>query len=164
MPLFGMNSALIPIIGYNYGARNKERIKKAYKIGCIYGCAFMWTGFAIFQLLPEQLLSFFSASENMMEIGVYALRVISMVFIFAGISVITGSLFQATGKSMYSMLVSFIRQLIVLLPAAYLLSKLGNVNYVWFSLPLAELVGFATTLILMRILLKKLDGMMQQLQ
>ena len=163
MPLFGMNNAMVPIIGYNFGAGSKERIKQAYKIGCIYGCIFMWIGLAVIQLFPVQLLGFFNASENMLEIGVPALRIISIIFVFAGISVISGSVFQATGKSMYSLIVSFIRQIIVLLPAAYLLARLGNLTYVWFSLPIAELVGFIVTVVLMIRLMRMLDDMMQKI-
>lgn len=160
MPLFGMNSAVVPIVGYNYGAGNKKRIRQVYKIGCIYGCIFMWIGFAGFQLIPEQLLTFFNASENMMDIGVQALRISSIIFIFAGISVVSGGVFQGAGKSMYSMIVSFIRQLIVLLPAAFILSRFGNLTLVWFAIPLSEFVGFAVTLIMMRKLMKNLDAMM----
>lgn len=162
MPLFGMNNALVPIVGYNFGAGSRERIMKAYKIGCIYACIFMWIGLAAFQIFPTQLLGFFSASEYMLQIGVPALRITSMIFIFAGISVISGSLFQATGRSMYSLIVSFIRQLIVLLPAAYLLSRLGNLNYVWLSLPISELAGFAVTIVMMITLMKRLNEMMSR--
>lgn len=164
MPLFGMNSAVVPIVGYNYGAGNKKRIRQVYKIGCIYGCIFMWVGFAAFQLIPKQLLTFFNASENMMDIGVQALRIASLIFIFAGISVVSGGVFQGAGKSMYSMIVSFIRQLIVLLPAAFILSRFGNLTLVWFAIPLSEFVGFAVTLILMRKLMKNLDAMMAGLK
>lgn len=164
MPLFGMNSAVIPIVGYNYGAGNKQRIRQAYRIGCIYGCIFMWVGFAAFQLIPEQLLTFFNASENMMDIGVQALRIASIIFLFAGVSVVSGGVFQGAGKSMYSMVVSFIRQLIVLLPAAFILSRFGNLTLVWFAIPLSEFVGFAVTLIMMRRLMKNLDAMMAGLK
>lgn len=160
MPLFGMNSAVIPIVGYNYGAGSKKRIRQVYKIGCVYGCIFMWIGFAGFQLIPEQLLTFFNASENMMGIGVTALRIASIIFIFAGVSVISGGVFQGAGKSMYSMIVSFIRQLIVLLPAAFILSRFGMLEIVWWAIPVSEFVGFAVTLALMRKLMKNLDAMM----
>lgn len=160
MPLFGMNNALVPIIGYNFGAQRKDRIMRAYRIGCTYGCIFMWIGFAAFQFLPVQLLGFFHASENMLQIGVPALRTISLLFIFAGVSVISASLFQATGKSMYSLIVSFIRQLIVLLPAAYLLARLGEVKYVWYSLPIAELAGFGLSVAFMIVVMRRLNDMM----
>ncbi len=160
MPIFGMNSAVVPIVGYNYGAGNKKRINQVYKIGCIYGCIFMWIGFAGFQFIPEQLLTFFNASENMMDIGVTALRIASIIFIFAGVSVISGGVFQGAGKSMYSMVVSFIRQLIVLLPAAFILSRFGILEIVWWAIPMSEFVGFAVTLALMRKLMKNLDAMM----
>lgn len=163
MPLFGMNNAMIPIVGYNFGAGRKDRIRKAYKIGCMYGCIFMWIGFAIMQILPAQLLGFFNASENMLEIGIPAFRIISIIFLVAGISVISGAVFQATGKSMYSLIVSFIRQLAVTLPAAYLLSLTGKLNYVWFCLPIAEVFGFTVTVILMVRLMRRLDNMMQHI-
>ena len=163
MPLFGMNNAMIPIVGYNFGAGRKDRIQKAYKIGCMYGCIFMWIGFAIMQILPAQLLGFFNASENMLEIGIPAFRIISIIFLVAGISVISGAVFQATGKSMYSLIVSFIRQLVVTLPAAYLLSLTGKLNYVWFCLPIAEVFGFTVTVILMVRLMRRLDNMMQHI-
>ena len=99
-----------------------------------------------------------------MDIGVQALRIASLIFIFAGISVVSGGVFQGAGKSMYSMIVSFIRQLIVLLPAAFILSRFGNLTLVWFAIPLSEFVGFAVTLILMRKLMKNLDAMMAGLK
>lgn len=148
MPLFGMNNALVPIVSYNYGAHKKERIFQSYKVGCIYGCGFMWIGLLLFQMLPRQLLGFFKASEYMMEVGVPALRIMSLIFIFAGISVISGSFFQAMGKSVNSLIVSLVRQMVVLLPCAYLLSRLGELQYVWMSLPISELAGFAITVIL----------------
>lgn len=160
MPTFGMNAAIIPIVGYNFGAGKRDRIMGTYKVGCIYGCLFMWVGLAVFQLMPDRLLGLFSASEYMLEIGIPALRICSIAFLFAGISVISGAMFQATGKSIYSMIVSCIRQLVVLIPAAILLARLGEVTYVWISIPLAEVVGFAVTVILMRVLLKNLDAMM----
>ncbi|MCD8156401.1 MAG: MATE family efflux transporter [Clostridiales bacterium] len=163
MPIFGMNAALIPIIAYNYGAGKRKRITSAYKIGCIYACIFMWVGLAVFQLLPNQLLGLFSASDYMQEIGIPALRICSLAFICAGISVVSGSIFQATGKSIYSMIVSFIRQLIVLIPLAALLARLGDVNLVWFSVPAAELVDFTVTVILIRWLFKNLNSMMGKL-
>ncbi len=162
MPIFGMNSAIIPIIGYNFGTGSRKRIMDTYKIGCIYACIFMWVGLLLFQLAPNWLLGLFSASDYMLEIGIPALRICSTLFLFAGVSVISGGMFQATGKSVYSMIASFIRQLVVLIPAAMLLARLGKVVYVWISIPLAEMVGFVVTVILMRYLVKNLDWMMKQ--
>ncbi len=147
MPTFGMNTAVIPIVGYNLGAKKPDRIKKCYRIACLYACAVMWICLILFQVIPGKMLLAFNASENMLSIGIPALRAASIIFSFAGISVISSGLFQGSGKSIYSFYVSLIRQLAVLLPAAYLLSLSGNVNYVWFALPIAEVVGFITTLI-----------------
>ena len=108
----------------------------------------------LFQAAPAGLLGFFNASDYMLEIGVPALRIISLLFIFAGISIMSSGLFQGTGKSIYSMIVSILRQLAVLLPAAFLLAKLENLTYVWFSLPIAEVVGFFVTMFYMRKLMK----------
>lgn len=146
MPSFGMNNAMIPIIGYNYGAGNGERIRRTYRIGCMYVTLCMVIGLALFQLIPAPLLGFFNASDHMLSIGIPALRIISILFPFAGICVVSSGLFQGLGKSVYSMIVSVLRQLAILLPAAYLLAKLGDVEYVWFSLPIAEVGGFAVTL------------------
>ena len=115
---------------------------------------FMAAGMVRFQAAPAGLLGFFNASDYMLEIGVPALRIISLLFIFAGISIMSSGLFQGTGKSIYSMIVSILRQLAVLLPAAFLLAKLENLTYVWFSLPIAEVVGFFVTLFYMRQLMK----------
>ncbi|MCI8993721.1 MAG: MATE family efflux transporter [Eubacterium sp.] len=156
MPLFGMNNALVPIVSYNFGASKKDRIFQAYKVGCMYGCGFMWIGLLLFQLLPRQLLGFFQASEYMMEVGVPAMRIMSLIFVFAGISVISGSFFQAMGKSINSLIVSLVRQMIVLLPCAYLLSRMGELQLVWMSLPISELAGFAITVVLIVKLFRRL--------
>lgn len=150
MPSFGMNNAMIPIVGYNYGAGNLKRISQVYRIGCCYTMAVMVIGFVLFQVIPGRLLLMFSASENMLSIGIPALRIMSFVFFLAGVSVMTGGLFQGTGRSIYSMVVSCLRQLVVLLPAAFLLARLGNVNYVWLALPIAEVGGFLTTIVFLR--------------
>ncbi len=150
MPSFGMNNAMIPIVGYNYGAGNLKRISQVYRIGCCYTMAVMVIGFVLFQVIPGRLLLMFSASENMLSIGIPALRIMSFVFLLAGVSVMTGGLFQGTGRSIYSMVVSCLRQLVVLLPAAFLLARLGNVNYVWLALPIAEVGGFLTTMVFLR--------------
>ena len=154
MPVFGMNNAAIPIVGYNLGAGKQDRIRRVYRIGCIYATVFMAAGMVLFQAAPAGLLGFFNASDYMLEIGLPALRIISLLFIFAGISIMSSGLFQGTGKSIYSMIVSILRQLAVLLPAAFLLAKLENLTYVWFSLPIAEVVGFFVTLFYMRKLMK----------
>ena len=141
MPIFGLNNGLVPIIAYNYGARKRERVIKAIKLGMIYAVSIMFVGIIVFQLIPDVLLNMFDASEQMLAIGIPALRIISLHFVFAGFCIIAGSACQALGNAVYSMITSICRQLLVLLPAAYLLSKLGDVNYVWWAFPIAELVS-----------------------
>lgn len=141
MPIFGLNNGMIPIIAYNYGAKKKERIVKTIRFSIIAAVCIMMVGLCIFQFLPNVLLGFFDASEQMLAIGVPALRIISISFIFAGYSVITSSVFQAFGNGIWSLIISFMRQLVVLLPVAYLMSMTGNVNMVWFSFPIAEIMS-----------------------
>lgn len=141
MPVFGLNNGMVPIIAYNYGAGKKDRLIKTIKLSIAYAMALMVIGFLVFQLCPHILLQWFEASDTMMEIGVPALRTISVSFLLAGFCIICGSVFQALGNGVYSMVVSIARQLVVLLPAAYLLARLGNVNYVWWAFPIAELMS-----------------------
>lgn len=141
MPIFGLNNGMVPIIAYNYGAGKRDRLIKTIKLSIFYAVALMVVGFFIFQIFPHILLQMFNASETMFAIGVPALRIISISFLVAGFSIICSSVFQALGNGVYSMVISLIRQLIVLLPAAYLLSKLGDVDYVWWSFPIAEIVA-----------------------
>lgn len=141
MPVFGLNNGMVPIIAYNYGACHKDRITKTIRISVATAVVFMLIGFAAFQLGPQVLLGFFDASDAMLEIGAYALRVISLSFLLAGFSVVAGSVFQALGNGLFSLIISVARQLIVLLPVAYLLSLTGNLHLVWFSFPIAELMS-----------------------
>lgn len=161
MPVFGLNNGMVPIIAYNYGARKKARLVKTMKLSVVYAMALMLLGFLAFQIFPETLLGFFEASPDMLAMGVPALRIISMHFLVAGFCIISGSTFQALGNGIYSMITSFTRQIIVLLPAAYLLSLLGNVDYVWWSFPIAEVASMiASIFFLVRInkkIISKLD-------
>ena len=141
MPVFGLNNGMVPIISYNYGARHKDRLIQTVKISIIYAVLIMILGLLIFQFFPKQLLSLFSASEEMINIGVPALRTISISFLFAGYCIVLGSMFQALGRGVMSLIVSVGRQLVVLLPVAYLLSKSGNLNLVWWAFPIAELAS-----------------------
>lgn len=141
MPVFGLNNGMVPIISYNYGARHKDRLMQTVKISIIYAVLIMILGLLIFQFFPKQLLSLFSASEEMINIGVPALRTISISFLFAGYCIVLGSMFQALGRGVMSLIVSVGRQLVVLLPVAYLLSKSGNLNLVWWAFPIAELAS-----------------------
>lgn len=145
MPVFGLNNGIIPIIAYNYGAKNKDRVMSTIKHSVIYAMSIMVLGFLVFQVMPVPLLQLFNASETMMDIGVPALRIISISFILAGFCIACGSVFQAMGCSVYSMVVSVARQLVVLLPAAYGLAMLGNVDFVWWAFPVAELMSLAMT-------------------
>lgn len=148
MPVFGMNNGIIPIIAYNYGAQKRKRMEKAIKLGTLYVAMFMITGLIIMQVFPEQLLSIFNAHGEMIKIGVPALKTVSLCFVFAGVCIVIGSVFQALGKGTFSMLVSVARQLVVLIPAAYLLSLTGNVNNVWWAFPIAEIMSLTVSLIL----------------
>ena len=155
MPVFGLNNGMIPIIAYNFGAQKKDRIYQTMKLSALSAVAYMALGLAAFQIIPGGLLGFFNASAEMLEIGKMALRIISISFIMAGFSIVSISTCQALGKSIYSLIVSVIRQLLVLIPAAYLLSLSGNVNLVWWAFPIAELVGCTACIIFVNIVLKK---------
>ena len=145
MPIFGLNNGMVPIIAYHYGAKEKDRMVKTLKLSVFYAIGIMVLGFVVFQLFPAPLFSLFDASEMMLSIGVPALRAISFSFLFAGFCIVCGSLFQALGNGVYSMVISIARQLVVLLPAAYLLSLSGKVQYVWWAFPIAELVSLSMT-------------------
>jgi Na+-driven multidrug efflux pump len=156
MPIFGLNNGVIPIIAFNYGARDKKRITATLRFGCAIAVSIMAVGTALMWIMPETMLRLFEASDDMISIGVPALRIISTIFIFAGVNISLGSSFQALGKSMFSTIVSFCRQIIVLLPAAYLLSKTGVLNYVWLAFPIAELMSLTVSLICFRYIYKTL--------
>lgn len=145
MPIFGLNNGMLPIMAYNYGAKKKSRLISAIKLGMVYAISLMAVGFIVFQVLPRQLLNIFDASEQMLSIGIPALRIISLHFLLAGFNIIALSTCQALGKAVYSMITSICRQLVVLLPAAYILSRFGNVNYVWWAFPIAEIVALIIT-------------------
>lgn len=147
MPVFGLNNGLVPILAYNYGAGRRDRFVKAMKCGIAYAVSIMFVGVVIFQTIPQVLLGFFEASDEMLKIGVPALRIICLSFLPAGFGIVCGTTFQALGNAVYSMFVSMARQLVVLLPAAYLLSLLGDVNYVWWAFPIAEVMSLTMTVI-----------------
>ena len=157
MPLFGINNATISIIAFNYGARKPERMTKTLKIACVTAFCFMLAGLAVFQFFPEALLRLFNPSDDFMAIGVKALRIISIHFPVAAFCIMLGASFQALGNGIYSTIVSLCRQLFALLPVAYLLSLTGEVNNVWWSFPIAEVVSAIVTFTLYRRLyLKKI--------
>lgn len=155
MPVFGLNNGLVPIAAYNYGARKPERITKAIKLSITYGVCIMLAGFVVFQLFPGALLGIFSASDDMLAIGIPALRIISLSFLIAGFSVVASSVFQALGHGFLSLAVSVLRQLIVLLPAAFILAKVGGLGACWWAFPIAEVFSGAVCFIFIRYTFKK---------
>lgn len=157
MPVFGLNNGMVPIIAYNYGARRKKRILQTAWLSVGTAVAIMLLGLLVFQVLTPQLLGIFDASPAMLDIGVPALRVISLSFLFAGYCIVIGSVFQALGNGVYSLLVSVFRQLLVILPLAYTFAKLWGLAAVWWAIPLAEIVSvIMTTVLFLRIYRKKI--------
>ena len=154
MPVFGLNNGIIPIVAYNYGARNRRRMMQAVKMAILFAAGYILLGLLAFVLIPGPLLKIFNASEDMLRVGIPAIRIIGSTFLFAGVCIAMGSVFQALGYGTYSMIVSFARQLVVLLPSAYLLAQLGlrtGVDWlVWLSFPIAEIASLITTLLLFR--------------
>ena len=142
MPVVGLNNGMVPIISYNYGARRKDRIMKTIRYSIIFALSITIACMLVFQFFPEQLLMMFAtegqSNTELLEMGVPALRIISLNFIFAGFCIVSGSVFQALGNGVLSLIVSVARQLVVLVPAAYILAHFGGVNAVWWSFPLAE--------------------------
>jgi putative MATE family efflux protein len=156
MPIFGLNNGMVPIISYNFGARKPARIIKVFKLAVGYALFIMLLGFLAAQLMPDKLLSIFQASSDMLALGDRALRIISFHFLLAGFSVICSSVFQALGRGMLALWVSIGRQLVVLIPAAWLLSLSGDVNMVWWCFPIAEVVSVALCAIFLRDTYKKI--------
>ena len=143
MPVFGLNNGLIPVLAYNYGAKSKARIKESVHFGMVLAISIMAVGTIIFWAIPKQLFSFFKPTTYMLQIGIPALRIISLSFPIAALCIAMGSMFQAFSKSKYSLIVSIGRQLVVLIPVAWFLSKTGNVQNVWWAFPIAEGMSFA---------------------
>ncbi len=145
MPVFGLNNGMVPILAYNYGARKRERMIATIKYAVLYALIIMSAGTVAFWLFTDKLLLLFAASDHMMSMGIPALRIISIHFPIASFCIIIGSVFQALGRAVYSMINSIMRQIVVLLPAAYLLSLTGEVNNVWWSFPIAEIMSLTVT-------------------
>lgn len=162
MPIFGLNNGMIPIIAYNYGARNKKRIMDTARLSIFIAVAIMMIGIVIFQLFPAQLLLMFNASEHMLEVGVPALRLISLSFIFAGYCIIVSSIFQALGNGIYSLVTSVARQLFCILPVAYIFARVFGLHAVWFSFPLAEIVSVVLSSILFKRIYDKKIAVLEQ--
>lgn len=150
MPVFGLNNGMVPIVSFNYGARRADRILQTVRLSAIYAVSIMVVGMAVVQLIPGQLLLLFDASEHMLRIGVPALRIISLCFVFAGFSIVCSSLFQALGNSFFSMIMSITRQLAVLLPAAYVLAHTIGLEAVWYAFPIAEVFCLVIAVIMLR--------------
>ncbi len=150
MPMFGINNGMVPIVAYNYGARNRQRIMDAVKYAQIYATVILFVGLILFEVFPGTVLSLFDASDHMLEIGIPALRIICTSYVFASYCIVTGSFFQALGNGVYTLIMSAARQLLVLIPAAYLLSLSGNLLLVWLAYPLAEIASVSMCMFLKR--------------
>ena len=155
MPVFGLTNGMVPIVAYNYGARKPKRITKAIKLSIIYGVCIMVAGFTVFQLFPGKLLGIFSASEDMLVIGIPALKIVSISFLLAGFGVVASSVFQALGHGFLSLAVSVLRQLVVLLPTAYILAKTGGLHACWWAFPIAEMFSGVICFLFIRYAYKK---------
>ena len=159
MPVFGLNNGMVPIVAYNYGAQKPERITRTVKLAMAYAVGIMAVGFALFQLFPDVFLSLFEAegedAGDLLTIGVPALRIISISFLMAGFCIVSSSVFQALGHGGLSLAVSAIRQLVVLLPAAFLLAQTGSLDAVWWSFPFADLFATASSILFLRWVYKK---------
>ena len=162
MPVFGINNGLIPIIGYNYGARKRERIYRSLRWGVIYASCFMLLGFTLCQLIPGVLLGLFNPSAEMLGIGVAALRRISVHFLLAGFCIVAGSTCQALDRGIYSLFISILRQVVALIPAAWLLSLSGEVNMVWWAFPIAEGVSVAASAFFLRRTLRHMERVLAE--
>lgn len=154
LPVFGLNNSVISIVSYNYGAGKIKRLLKTMKVANIYAFSIMLAGFVLCQILPSQILKIFDASDNMLAIGVPALRIISFSFLIAPFSIVSSGTFQALGKGTFSLIISLIRQLIVILPLSYLLSRVMGMKGVWVAFPIAEIVAGILTIIYLRKLYK----------
>ncbi len=146
MPVFGLNNGVIPIVAYNYGASRGRRMRETIRLAIIYAASIMTAGTLLFELIPGQLFSMFNASDHMLSMGIPALRIIALHFPIASVCIILGTVFQSLGNGVYTMITSIMRQIVVLLPAAFLLSLTGNVNNIWWSFPIAEIASLTVTL------------------
>ena len=156
MPVFGLNNGMVPIVSYNYGAQNKKRLTKTIKLAIMYAVCIMFIGIMLFQFIPDVLLKLFDASDHMLEIGIPALRVISLSFAFAGICIVISSSLQALGHGFLSMMISITRQLIILLPSAYILAKFGGIHAVWWSFNIAEIGSLTLSLLFFKHMYNKI--------
>ena len=155
MPVFGLTQGALPIMGYNYGARNKDRLMKVFKFALIASTVYLCLCTLVFELFPDFLLSLFSANEEMMEIGIPAFKIIGLSFLMASLDVIGSTFFQATGHGLYSLFGSLVRQFVGILPIAWFLYNQVGIKASWASFPLAEILGFTYGLIMMIVLYRK---------
>ena len=158
MPVFGLNNGMVPIISYNYGAARLDRVKKTFRLTATVATVIMVAGFSAFNLIPHVLLGFFNPSQEMLSIGTVALRVISYSFLLAGFDIIAGSVCQAIGNPVYTLICSVCRQLAALLPAAWLLAQTGILDLVWFCFPISEVVSLVLSILFLRRTLKAADA------
>lgn len=157
MPLFGLNNGMVPIVAFNFGARKRKRMTKTIKLSMLYGFIIMLIGFLAFEFIPDKLLLLFDTGDaSLLEIGVPALRIIGTHYLLAWFCIISGSVFQALGNGLYSLITSIARQLVVLIPAAYILAKLGGLDAIWWSFPVAELMSFICSAVFLYIINKKI--------
>ncbi len=155
MPVFGLNNGMVPVIAYNYGAKNRKRVAETIKLSIIYAVGIMALGLILLQIFPVKLLSLFNASKDMLGIGVPALRIISLSYVFAGFCVVASSVYQAFGNGLLSLITAISRQLAVLLPVAYWLSLFGKVNLVWWSYPIAEIMSVSLNIVFLKRIYRK---------
>ena len=148
MPVFGLTQGALPIIGYNYGAGSKKRMMQALRYATLIACGIMGVGELVFNLFPSQLLWMFNPSEEMLRLGIPALRTISLCFLPAAVGIVFSTFFQAVGSGGKSLMVSMLRQLVILMPAAYLLSRVG-VDFVWYAFPIAEVFSLGASVLLL---------------
>ncbi len=162
MPVFGLNNGVIPVLAYNYGAKKKDRIVETLKFSIFLAVSIMLVGTICFEIIPDRLLGFFNASPEMLLIGVPALRTMGLIFPVAGACIAMGSIFQAFSESIYSLIISVGRQLVLLIPAAWLLSLTGNVDNVWWAFPIAEIGSLILSLIFFKHIMKKISAELQK--
>lgn len=160
MPVFGLNQGLMPIMGYSYGARNKMRLMQAVKFGIMIALCIMAVGVAVFMSVPQLLLKLFNPDAAMLAMGTAALRIISLCFLPAAVGIVISTMFQAVGTGVYSLIISVLRQLILVLPVAYILSRAIGVTGVWWAFPIAETGGLtASILFLIHIYKTRVKGL-----
>ena len=164
MPVFGMNNGIVPIIAYNYGAGKPKRITDTLKLGVICSVVIMIVGLLLFQLIPVQLLGMFAPTDDMIRLGETALRIFSVSFVFAGVSIVLSSGFQALGNGFYSMIVFIVRLIVPTLPLAWLFGIIGGVDCIWWSLPVSDLLGLIVAILLMRRIYKNVISKMYDKQ